>query len=206
MVKQSIEAKVRPLANASLERASLAGAARIYISTQSMLALTNGVNHGRLCVVDRLDPEPALRRHAVLWLLPDNKNLSPNVVMMTRAYQEATGFRIGDQVRITLAEDPLPDAYEVVVAHVTGGGGHEQQQQQHPQRESIYPPGWEFVLSHTMGECCVLSLPAAVVPGFFILPIAYTRIFLLPHLSLGKHELTTRQPRPRRASLSRHGL
>ncbi|XP_044724147.1 ATPase family associated with various cellular activities (AAA) domain-containing protein [Hirsutella rhossiliensis] len=148
MVKKSIEAKVRPLANPSLEKASLLGAARIYISKESLLALTNGLDHGRPCVVDKLDPpSPALpRRHAALWLLPD-KNVGPNVVMMTRAYQEASGFRIGDQVRIALAEDPLPDADEVLVTHVAGGGGDDQQQQQ---TESKHTPGWEFSLSLSM--------------------------------------------------------
>lgn len=154
MVKtSSIEAKVRPLANPSLEKASLLGAARVYISKESLLALTNGLDHGQPCVVDRVaaPPLPPLpRRRAALWLLPD-KNVGPNVVMMTRAFQEATGFRIGDLVRIALADDPaLPDAGDVVVADVTDDPP--------PPGGAKHAPGWEYALSLSMG-----GLPSLVV-------------------------------------------
>lgn len=145
MVKKSIEAKVRPLAHPSLEKASQQGAARIYISKESLLALTNGLDHGRPCVVDKPDTPSLPPRHALLWLLPD-KNVGPNVVMMSRAYQDATGFRIGDQVRIALAEEPLPEAKEVLVADVTGAVVHDQ-----PAKPK-HPPCWEFALSQSMGE------------------------------------------------------
>ena len=149
MVKRSIDAKVRPLANASLEKASLLGAARIYVSKESLIALTNGLESGRPCVIERLADDqpqhvPIQKREASLFILPE-KNLSPNVVMMTRAFQDATGFKIGDQVRIALLpESALPEVDEVVVQDVTEGSEGD--------AASRHTAGWEFSLSLSMGE------------------------------------------------------
>ncbi|PHH69471.1 hypothetical protein CDD83_5710 [Cordyceps sp. RAO-2017] len=160
MAKRSIEAKVRPVANPSLEKASMAGAARLYISKESLLSLTHGLDHGKRCVVERLagadDGGPAPRREASLWLLPD-KNVSPNVVMMTRAFQDASGFRIGDLVRIALADAAVPDADEVVLRDTADEDGAGE-----PPPEARHVPGWEFSIS--------LSLDRAeqVFPGMVL--------------------------------------
>ncbi|KAL6797695.1 P-loop containing nucleoside triphosphate hydrolase protein [Trichoderma sp. SZMC 28013] len=155
MLKKSIDAKVRPLANVSLERASLLGAARIYVSKDSLISLTGGLESGRPCTVESLqtddtsgdgsaaDAETSKRRGASLWVLPE-KNISPNVVMMTRAFQEATGFKLGDMVRITLAEPAvIPDAEEVVVQDAAS----EADQQKDAAADSKHPPSWEFSVS-----------------------------------------------------------
>lgn len=154
MLKKSIDAKVRPLSNVSLERASLLGAARIYVSKDSLIALTGGLDSGRPCIVESLQTDDASsnaseaesskkRREASLWALPE-KNVSANVVMMTRAFQEATGFKLGDVVRISLAEPAVvPDAEEVVVQDATS----EADQQKDTAADSKHPPSWEFSIS-----------------------------------------------------------
>lgn len=154
MLKKSIDAKVRPLSNVSLERASLLGAARIYVSKDSLIALTGGLDSGRPCIVESLQTGDASsnasdgetskkRREASLWALPE-KNVSANVVMMTRAFQEATGFKLGDVVRISLAEPAVvPDAEEVVVQDATS----EADQQKDTAADSKHPPSWEFSIS-----------------------------------------------------------
>lgn len=154
MVKKSIDAKVRPLANASLEKTSLLGAARLYVSKDSLIALTNGLESNKPCVVEKMFPDGApapvaddpaslpIRREASLCVLPE-KNLSPNVVMMTRAFQDATGFRVGDQVRIALVET-TPDIDEVVVRDVSD-----------PEAEAapqLYPLDWRPTISISMGK------------------------------------------------------
>lgn len=150
MVKKSIDAKVRPLANPALEKASLLGAARLYVSKDTLIALTNGLDNGKPCVVEKLeDPDGLPRREATLWVLPD-KNLSPNVVVMTRAFQEATGFKIGDQVRIALLGEvsmEVPDAKDVLVRDVSSESGATT-----TTGETRYPPCWEFALGLSMGE------------------------------------------------------
>lgn len=159
MVKKSIDAKVRPLANPSLEKASLLGAARLYVSKDSLIALTGALDNGHACIVEKLGVEklgddtpgpdgttPAgpLRREAALCALPD-KNVSPNVVMMSRAFQDATGFKIGDQVRLAMAEAPTPEAQEVAVIDVSEGA----QEDPPPTR---YAPCWEHSISLSLGE------------------------------------------------------
>lgn len=154
MVKRSVDAKVRPLANPALEKASLFGAARIYVSKETLIALTNGLENGKPCVVEKLEDHEGLpRREASLCILPE-KNLSPNIVMMTRTFQEATGFKIGDQVRISLLGN-MPDAEEVVLQDVSEESETKTKETRYP------PPPWEYILSLSMGEltrCIVLLI------------------------------------------------
>lgn len=153
MVKQSIDAKVRPLANPGLEKTSLLGAARLYISKDSMIALTNGLESHKACIIEKLDMEEGsepIRREASLCVLPE-KNLSPNVVMMTRAFQDASGLRVGDQVRISLLE-ATPDANEVVVKSVAEGTDAGKG------KASKHPACWEYALSLTLGTINYLYL------------------------------------------------
>ncbi|KAK5998709.1 ATPase family gene 2 protein [Cladobotryum mycophilum] len=157
VVKKSIDAKVRPLANPSLERASLLGAARIYISKDSLISLTGGLENGRLCVVEKLQVESdsdagvgdqtvSKKREASLYILPE-KNLSPNVVMMTRAFQDASGFKLGDMVRIALGEPTTPDANEVVLQDVVAAATGSAEASAETAVESKHPPSWEFSIS-----------------------------------------------------------
>lgn len=152
MVKKFIDAKVRPLANPSLEKTSLLGAARLYVSKDSLIALTNGLESNKPCVVEKIldgsTPVTAddiasqpIRREASLCVLPE-KNLSPNVVMMTRAFQDATGFRVGDQVRIALTA-ATPDIDVVVVRDVGDAEADAAPQ--------FYPLDWRPTISISMG-------------------------------------------------------
>lgn len=159
MVKKSIDAKVRPLSNTSLDRASLLGAARIYVSKDTLISLTGKLDNGKACTVERLeggDGAEPVKREASLWVLPE-KNLSPNVVMMTRAFQDATGFKIGDQVRIELAADTTtPDAGEVVAQAVD--------EEQDDGAGAKHPPCWEFSLSISLGRFVWKETSFAISP------------------------------------------
>lgn len=148
MIKKNLDAKVRPLANTSLEKASLLGAARIYVSKDSLISLTGNLENGKHCLVERLnDQEEPLKREASLYILPE-KNLSPNVVMMTRAFQEATGFKLGDQVRISLA-GVTPEAVEVVMQDVSEGTSDLET------RRPFTADMWAALISHYLGKTLV---------------------------------------------------
>lgn len=149
MVRKSIDAKVRPLANTSLEKASLLGAARLYVSKDTLISLTGTLEGGRACWVERLESEEPLKREASLWVLPD-KNLSPNVVVMTRAFQEATGLKIGDQVRVSLTGENTVDADEVVVKDISDTV------QEDPATYK-FPPRWETTLSISLGSSSLFA-------------------------------------------------
>ena len=152
MLNMSIDAKVRPLSNPSLEKASLLGAARIYVSKDSLLSLTGRLDNGKPCVLEKLDDGGTLRpiRDASLWNLPD-KNVSPNIVMMTKAFQDASGFKLGDQVRITL-RDSVPDTHEVVLQDVNDGDAL-------PDLDTKYPLCWESAISISLGKSASRLLP-----------------------------------------------
>ncbi|KAF4126561.1 AAA family ATPase, partial [Geosmithia morbida] len=125
MVNKSIDVKVRPLASVSLEKGSLVGAANIYINKDSYIALTGTAENGKPCIIEKLDqPEdgPVLKREALLCILSD-KNVSPNVALMSRAFQDATGFKITDKARIYPSDAPMLDTTEVVVKDVTEKAG-----------------------------------------------------------------------------------
>jgi hypothetical protein len=165
MLAKSIDAKVRPLANTSLEKSSLIGAARIYVSKDTMLSLNGNLESGKHCIVTRLEnpreakedgPREELQREASLWILPE-KNLSPNVVMMTRAFQDATGFKIGDPVRIALA-GATPDAEEIVVQDATEKTektANDIESMKKHEKEARYPPSWEASLACALGTSTI---------------------------------------------------
>ncbi|KAF4464939.1 aaa family atpase [Fusarium albosuccineum] len=184
MLAESIDAKVRPLANTSLEKSSLLGAARIYVSKDSLLSLIGTLENGKHCLIKRLPgggsnntnanedgPQDDLQREASLWILPE-KNLSPNVVMMTRAFQDATGFKIGDLVRISLA-GTTPDAEEVVVRDVTERiekTASDFDKMEKLEKEEKYSPGWEFSVAS------FLIRAEQVFPGMVLEAVTGTKV------------------------------
>ncbi|TQN73133.1 ATPase family protein 2 [Colletotrichum shisoi] len=127
---KTIDGKVRPLApfDKTLEKSTLKGASRIYVNRDSLIQLTGSVDNGRRCVVTRNVAQDAakstsitepLHREAALWTLSD-KNISPNIILMSEAYREACGFELGDQITITMCEKTVvPDAEAVNILPVT---------------------------------------------------------------------------------------
>ncbi|KAK2008617.1 ATPase [Colletotrichum eremochloae] len=126
---KTIDGKVRPLApfDKTLEKSTLKGASRIYVNRDALIQLTGSVDNGRRCIVTRTAAQDAtrsataepLRREAALWTLSD-KNISPNIILMSEAYREACGFDLGDHVTITMCEKfAIPDAETVKVLPVT---------------------------------------------------------------------------------------
>src|ERR1700733_6323732 len=142
MAKGVMEAKIRPLANPSLEKNSLAGAARVYVSKDALLSMVGSVENGRPCFLERgrCGDSPPLKRQATLWSLI-GKDVSPNVVLMARAFQEACGFKLGDVVCITLGDASVPSADVVVLREVTEPNST-------PPLEQRHRPCWEFPTSH----------------------------------------------------------
>ena len=59
-------------------------------------------------------------RFEALLSTPVDKDISPNVVLMGRSFQESCGFKLGDQIRVVLANRDAPVVEEVVVKDVTG--------------------------------------------------------------------------------------
>ncbi|KAF5625236.1 AAA family ATPase [Fusarium sp. NRRL 52700] len=161
MLAQSVEAKVRPLANTSLEKSSLIGASRIYISRDTFLSLTGNLESGKLCVVTPLESptqnegveSQEQHREALLHILPE-KNLDRNVVIMTKAFREATGFKLGERVRIELAGTiPQAEAIEVLdVSQRTEENAEEFDRMERLDSQAKYPISWPSLIGFTLVE------------------------------------------------------
>ena len=115
-------AKVRPVLkwDSAQEKSSLQGVAKVWVNKDTLILLTGGVESGKRCWVERVataastgpsdggsgegeTPIP-IRRQALLASSPD-KSIGQNVIMMTEAYREASGLKLGDQVSIKAHED-----------------------------------------------------------------------------------------------------
>ncbi|KAF5673795.1 AAA family ATPase [Fusarium heterosporum] len=171
MLAKSIDARVRPQAAGLMEKSSLQGAARIYVSKETLISLTGTIEHGKHCLVTRLEssasesaPDPdsqqVLQREAVLWTLPE-KNLSRNVVVMSTTFRESTGFKIGDLIRLTVA-GATPDAQEVVVQDVTEKSETDSDSLAKYEKDLKYPISWEVLLSSVFNRAD-LVFPGGVV-------------------------------------------
>ncbi|KEY74268.1 hypothetical protein S7711_00426 [Stachybotrys chartarum IBT 7711] len=185
--KKSLDAKVRPLGIPTLEKTSLLGAARLYVSKDSYISLTGGLESGRHCAVEKLDAGAgdAVRREASLWVLPE-KNLSPNVVLVSRAFQDAAGLKVGDQVRVTLLDGQTPDADEVVVQEVGEAEGEAEVVMKHS-------PCWEASLSLSLDRA-EMAFPGMVFDNVSINRLRRTFIVLSvngQHANLARFKLAS---------------
>ncbi|KAM0321718.1 hypothetical protein ACHAQA_009957 [Verticillium albo-atrum] len=126
---KEVSGKVRPIGtwDQSQEKASLQGAARVWVNKDTLILLTGAVESTKRCWIERTahaavlkdDAEAPVdepvRRQAILSCLLDKK-VPPNVFLMTDAYREACGLKLGDQLSIKLHEEPtIPSADAVLL-------------------------------------------------------------------------------------------
>ncbi|ROW05270.1 hypothetical protein VSDG_00153 [Cytospora chrysosperma] len=118
-----IEVKVRPIPTSSDKSSdkTLKGASRIYVNKEILLELTGtALENGKPCFVERtLEDGQAVTREASLWAATDPK-MSRAVVQMSKPFQDACEYKLGDQVKLIYTDGKtIPDAEEVVIEDVT---------------------------------------------------------------------------------------
>ena len=114
---KTLEVKVRPFSNpSSQERADQKGASRVHLSKDALLDLR--LESGEMCYICKVGEEGELWRKAIAWAT-NEKSLSKKVVQISKAFQEACSFKLGDELRIGAAVDTLEDAYSIVLEDVT---------------------------------------------------------------------------------------
>ncbi|KAL1874537.1 AAA+-type ATPase [Diaporthe australafricana] len=120
-----VEAKIRPIPSSSDKSSSvektLKGASRIYVNKEVLLELTGtALENGKRCYVEKiLDDGNATTREASLWASADPK-LSRAVVQMSKPFQDACDFKLGDQVKVIYTDGKaVPEAEEIVLEDVT---------------------------------------------------------------------------------------
>lgn len=120
-----VQVRIRPVPSPSDKSGdkTLKGASRIYVNKENLLELTGtALENGKPCFVEKtLDDGKATTREASLWAAADPK-VSRGVVQMSKPFQDACGFKLGDEVRVIYTDgQAVPEAEEVVFEDVTTG-------------------------------------------------------------------------------------
>ncbi|PSS00621.1 P-loop containing nucleoside triphosphate hydrolase protein [Coniella lustricola] len=119
-----IEVKVRPIPTSSSDKGadkSLKGASRIYVNKEVLYELAGtALENGKPCAVEKTLPDGQVtRREGSLWTAADPK-LSRAVAQMSKAFQDACEFKLGDQVKVIYSgEKTVPGAEDVLLEDIT---------------------------------------------------------------------------------------
>lgn len=117
-----VEVRIRPVPSPSDKSGqTLKGASRIYVNKEVLLELTGtALENGKRCFVEKsLDDGKATTREASLWAAADPK-VSRGVVQMSKPFQDACDFKLGDQVKVIYTDGQgVPEAEEIVLEDVT---------------------------------------------------------------------------------------
>lgn len=118
-----VQVRIRPVPSPSDKSGdkTLKGASRIYVNKEVLLELTGtALENGKRCFVEKtLDDGKATTREASLWAAADPK-VSRGIVQMSKPFQDACEFKLGDEVRVIYTDgQTVPEAEEVVLEDVT---------------------------------------------------------------------------------------
>ncbi|PQE17944.1 hypothetical protein CJF32_00008446 [Rutstroemia sp. NJR-2017a WRK4] len=108
-----LEVKIRPYQSQSQDRPDHKHTSRVYVCTDILLDLQ--LKSGETCYLWKISEGEHTRREAVIWLAAEK--LSRKVVQVSKALQEACGFRLSDEVCIARGGE-LATAQEVKVKDV----------------------------------------------------------------------------------------
>lgn len=108
-----LELKVRPYQAQSQERPDFKNVARVYVCTDVLLDLD--VKNGETCYLWKSSEPEHTKREAVIWLATEK--LSRKVVQVSKAFQEACGLRLSDEVIVSRAGE-LNVAKDILIKDV----------------------------------------------------------------------------------------
>ncbi|TVY30306.1 ATPase family protein [Lachnellula hyalina] len=134
---KTLEVKIRPYSVPNSERPDLKGASRVHLSAEALRELN--LRSGLPCYLWKDDPEK--RREAIAWATTE-KNLNKAVVQTSKAFQEAYGFKLGDDVNICAAGAEVPTVESVILRDITPKLGTSDV----PELEDDDLVGWEWYL------------------------------------------------------------
>ncbi|RFU34450.1 hypothetical protein B7463_g1841, partial [Scytalidium lignicola] len=99
--QKTLEVKIRPYASQNnQDRPDQKGVARVHMNREILLDLR--LDPGQPCYLWKTDQDSSKRREAIAWLTSE-KSLSKKVIQMSKAFQEACGFKLGDDLNISAA-------------------------------------------------------------------------------------------------------
>jgi len=147
-MQKALEVKIRPYSNQnSQERPDQKGASRVHLCREALLDLK--LESGQVCYISRVDEPESGRREAVAWLTAE-KSLSKKVVQMSKSFQGACGFKLGDDVKISAGGD-IEVATSIVLRDITT-----QELDTAAELGAQDKPHWEWFLRESLGGCFVV--------------------------------------------------
>ncbi len=139
--RKTLEVKIRPFNHPNnQERPDQKGASRVHLCSETLRELR--LEAGQLCYLWKVGDTPEQRREAIVWPALE-KNLNKKVVQVSKTFQEATGFKLADDLEICAAENKnIPVAETIVLRDVTAETELTEEDK----------PYWEWFLKESLGR------------------------------------------------------
>jgi AAA family ATPase len=115
--QKALEVKIRPYSNqTNAERPDQKGVSRVHLCKEALFELR--LEAGQPCFLWKSENEDQ-KREAIVWPTAE-KSLSKKVIQMSKTFQEACGFKLGDDLKISAAGGAVSIADVIVLQDVTG--------------------------------------------------------------------------------------
>ncbi|KAH6671866.1 putative ATPase family gene 2 protein [Halenospora varia] len=145
-MQKTLEVKIRPYSGQNnQERPDLKGVSRVHFSRDALLDLR--IDSGQAIYLWKADQSQDQKREAVAWLTAE-KSLSKKVVQISKSFQEAAGYKLGDDLLVAAAGN-LKVATNVVLRDITdseNAAGMKDKDKAH----------WEWLLEQSLARAEVL--------------------------------------------------
>ncbi|KAH8802819.1 putative ATPase family gene 2 protein [Xylogone sp. PMI_703] len=143
-----LEVKIRPYASQNnQDRPDQKGVARVHMCRDILLDLR--LDPGQPCYLWKTDQDPSKRREAIAWLTSE-KALSKKVIQISKSFQEACGFKLGDDLYISSAGSIKP-AENVVLRDISI-----QEPEKLPELAAQDRVHWEWYLREALGRAEII--------------------------------------------------
>ncbi|POS87107.1 AAA family ATPase-like protein [Erysiphe pulchra] len=146
--ESKIEVKIRPFSGAhNQERPDQKGVSRVYLCKEALTELK--LDPGQVCYLSKLDETEKRKREAIVWLTFE-KNLSKKVIQISKTFQEACGFKLGDDL-VVRAAGTLRESEILILKDVTVLCDNET-----PELEQQDKSHWEWYIRENLGRAEVI--------------------------------------------------
>lgn len=142
-MQKTLEVKIRPYSGQNnQERPDLKGVSRVHLSRDALLDLR--IDSGQAIYLWKADQSQDQKREAVAWLTAE-KSLSKKVVQISKSFQEAAGYKLGDDLLVAAAGN-LKVATNVVLRDIT-------ESENAAEMKDKDKAHWEWLLEQSLGKC-----------------------------------------------------
>ena len=142
--QRTLEVKIRPYSSQNnQERPDQKGASRVHFCREALLDLR--LESGQPCFIWKTSENSDQRREAIAWLTSE-KALSKKVIQISKTFQEACNFKLGDELFVSAA-GRLNLADSVVLRDVTA-----EELDSTPKLKQDDRPHWEWYLRESLSR------------------------------------------------------